>query len=69
MARALGGECLNDLPNAELGTIELEITEAGSDDPVFGQLPRVFTAQAGHEDHVIALPADAVLLASSSQVS
>jgi GMP synthase (glutamine-hydrolysing) len=68
MARALGGECVNDLPNAELGTIELELTEAGSDDPVFSQLPQSFTAQAGHEDHVIALPAEAVLLASSAQV-
>jgi GMP synthase (glutamine-hydrolysing) len=68
MARALGGECVNDLPNAELGTIDLMLTEAGCEDPLFSQLPQVFTAQAGHEDHVIALPADAVLLASSDQV-
>ena len=69
MARAMGGECINDLPNAELGTIELTLTEAGCDDPVFGQLPQAFTAQAGHEDHVTALPADALLLASSAQVA
>jgi GMP synthase (glutamine-hydrolysing) len=69
MARALGGECINDLPNAELGTIDVTLTEAGISDPVFGQLPRTFAAQAGHEDHVITLPADAVMLASSEQVS
>jgi GMP synthase (glutamine-hydrolysing) len=69
MARALGGECINDLPNAELGTIELTLTEAGRNDPVFGQLPVTFTGQAGHEDHVVALPPDAVLLASSPRVA
>ena len=69
MARALGGECVNDLPNAELGTIELELTEAGRCDPLFSALPRTFSAHAGHEDHVIRLPSDAVLLASSSRVA
>jgi GMP synthase (glutamine-hydrolysing) len=69
MARALGGRCINDLPNAELGTVELTLTEAGRNDPVFGQLPITFTGQAGHEDHVVALPPDAVLLASSARVA
>ncbi len=69
MSRAMGGECINDLPNAELGTIEVKLTAAGSSDPIFGHLPSTFTAQAGHEDHVVALPPDAVLLASSDRVS
>ena len=69
MARALGGQCVKDLPNAELGTIEFALTEAGRVDPVFGTLPHVFAGQAGHEDHVIALPSDAVLLASSHRVA
>jgi GMP synthase (glutamine-hydrolysing) len=69
MARALGGECINDLPNAELGTIELTLTEAGRNDSVFGQLPVTFAGQAGHEDHVVALPPDAMLLASSPRVA
>ena len=68
MARAMGGECVNDVPNAEVGTIELQLTDAGRDDPVFGTLPPQFTAQAGHEDHVIQLPPDAELLASSTRV-
>lgn len=68
MARALGGQCINDTPNAELGTINLTLTEAGRSDPVFGTLPESFSAQAGHEDRVVALPSDAVLLASSKLV-
>ncbi|HEX4416195.1 MAG TPA: type 1 glutamine amidotransferase [Lacipirellulaceae bacterium] len=68
MARALGGECINDQPNAEIGTIELTLTAAGRGDPVFGSLPAAFSAQAGHEDHVVALPNEAVLLAASALV-
>ena len=68
MARAMGGRCINDLPHAEVGTIELSLTEAGQADPLFGQLPPVFAGQAGHEDRVVELPPDAVLLASSDRV-
>jgi GMP synthase (glutamine-hydrolysing) len=68
MARAMGGNCVNDLPNAEVGTIELQLTDAGREDPLFGQLPPTFSGQAGHEDHVVELPPDAVLLASSARV-
>jgi GMP synthase (glutamine-hydrolysing) len=69
MARAMGGRCVNDLPNAELGTIELRLTDAGRADPIFSGLPPVFVAQAGHEDHVVQLPPDAELLASSTRVT
>jgi GMP synthase (glutamine-hydrolysing) len=69
MARAMGGRCVNDLPNAEVGTIELRLTDAGRADPLFGQLPATFLGNAGHEDHVVALPADALLLASSGRVA
>jgi GMP synthase (glutamine-hydrolysing) len=68
MARAMGGKCVNDLPNAEVGTIDLHLTDAGRADPLFGQSPPSFAAQAGHEDHVVELPPDAVLLASSDRV-
>ena len=68
MARAMGGVCVNDVPNAEIGTIELQLTDAGRADPIFGTLPREFTAQAGHEDHVTQLPPDAELLVSSARV-
>jgi GMP synthase (glutamine-hydrolysing) len=68
MARAMGGRCVNNLSNAEVGTIDLNLTDAGFLDPLFSQLPSSFAAQAGHEDHVVDLPADAVLLASSDRV-
>jgi GMP synthase (glutamine-hydrolysing) len=69
MARAMGGQCINDLPKSEVGTIELTLTEAGRADPIFAQMPPTFAAQAGHEDHVVALPPDAELLASSTRVT
>jgi GMP synthase (glutamine-hydrolysing) len=69
MARAMGGTCVNDLTNAELGTIELKLTAEGQKDPIFGRLPSTFLAQAGHEDHVMVLPENGELLASSSKVA
>src|SRR5262249_34610663 len=35
---------------------------------IFGALPQRFAVQAGHEDHVVRLPPDAELLASSARV-
>lgn len=69
MARAMGGRCIKDRANTELGTIELHLTEAGKTDSLFGQLPPRFGGQSGHEDHVVELPPDAVLLASSDRVA
>ena len=68
-ARAAGGRCIHDPAHAELGTIELELTAGGDSDPLFGNLPARFSAQAGHEDHVVDLPPGATLLASSAQVT
>ena len=69
LARALGGRVIHDFPNAEVGTINLRLTDEGRHDPIFQSLGDEFQAQAGHEDHVVELPADAVLLASSDKVT
>lgn len=69
IARALGGRCIHDPPRAELGTIELKLTDTGAEDPLFGELGHTFHGLAGHEDHVIELPPGAVLLASSDLVT
>lgn len=69
MARAMGGRCVSDVPNAEVGTIELRLTDAGRADPLFKQLPVTFLGNAGHEDRVDLLPSDAMLLASSGKVA
>lgn len=68
MARAMGGEVVTDQSRAEVGVTWMELTAAGRDDPVFGPLGMRFQALSGHEDHVVELPDEAVLLASS-QVS
>lgn len=68
MARALGGRVVKDLSRAEVGTHELQLTDAGRNDPVFGPLGETFLGQMGHEDIVEKLPGNAILLASSTKV-
>ena len=68
IARALGGEVITDRARGELGTVWLELTKGGEDDPVFGPLGRRFQVQIGHEDIVTRLPQGATLLASSDRV-
>jgi GMP synthase (glutamine-hydrolysing) len=73
-ARALGGRCIHDPAHAELGTTEMQLTEAGQQDPLFGPLEAFsgrpgFFGQSGHEDHVVELPPNATLLASSATVT
>ena len=69
LARAAGGRVINNRELAEIGTLDLQLTPAGCEDPVFGSLGASFQVLAGHEDHVVELPADAVLLASSRTVA
>jgi len=62
---ALGGSVINDPPNTEVGTFALELTGAGRDDPLLGQLPPSFLAQMGHKDRAATLPEGIDNLASS----
>lgn len=68
LSLALGGEVVTDVSRAEIGTHRLQRTNAAGDDSVFSALPDQFLAQMGHQDIVVRLPANAVLLASSSTV-
>ena len=68
MAKALGGEVVTDKKHAELGSIEVWLTEAGRDDPLFAPLGNRFLAPMGHQDCVVRLPPQTVLLASSKSV-
>jgi GMP synthase (glutamine-hydrolysing) len=68
MARALGGEVITDIRHAELGTVEVQLTEAGRNDPLFGPLGDRFLAPMGHQDCVVRLPPQAERLASSEKV-
>jgi GMP synthase (glutamine-hydrolysing) len=67
MARVLGGELITDRDNAEVGTFEIHVTEAGSADPLMHQFPPKFLAHMGHHDHVARLPSGGVELAYSQR--
>ncbi len=67
-SKSLGGEVVTDLKQAEIGTLEFELTEAGKNDPVFGPLGVRFHAQIGHQDIVVQLPPDAIRLCSTTRV-
>lgn len=59
----LGG--LVDRTHGEpVGAVDIQLTDAGRDDPLLAGLPRNFRAFVGHKEAVSRLPADAVLLAT-----
>jgi len=68
MAAALGGEVVTDLARAELGTVEVFLTDEGKSDPLFGCLEESFLAPMGHQDCVVALPPNAIRMAFSDKV-
>ena len=68
MAKAMGGEVINDLQLAELGTTKLKLTKEGKKDPIFKHLPDTFFCQMGHEDIVIKKPKNSTILASSKKI-
>jgi len=64
---ALGGTVVRDPENSELGSYDVELTEEGARDPLFGQLPRTFVAQMGHFDRAQELPEGVLNLVSSER--
>lgn len=65
LADALNGTCGPQRP-PEVGILNVELTEAGKADPVFGSLPRLAKALQWHSVRVAQAPEDAVVLAKSS---
>jgi GMP synthase-like glutamine amidotransferase len=63
-----GGEVRTDERFAEVGTVEVELTDEGSRDPVFGSLESYFPAHTGHSDSVDRVPVGLELLASNSRL-
>lgn len=59
-----GGEVVTDPVHEEVGTVALHLTDDGRECPLFSGLPRRFHAHTGHSDHVPALPAGLLRLAS-----
>lgn len=64
LADALGGTCGPQRP-PEVGILDVELTEAGRQDPLFAGLPAKLKALQWHSVRVAQPPEDAVILASS----
>ena len=62
-----GGRVETNKSNAEFGTFELTVSEAGARDDLFREVAPRFYAQFGHADHAAALPSIFVNLASSER--
>ncbi len=67
IAHALGGEVGYNPAGREMGTVQVDLLSAASQDPLFSRLPACFAAQATHLQSVLRLPEGATLLASSQQ--
>lgn len=62
MAQALGGKVVDDPLLKEVQTISCSLTDAGKVDPIFKDMPEQFLVHAFHNQSVVSLPADAVVL-------
>jgi GMP synthase (glutamine-hydrolysing) len=67
VAHAMRGDLIADHDNREVGTYDVTLNEAGLSDELFGQLPRVFAAQLGHQERVRGIPDELVGLGSSER--
>lgn len=65
IVQALGGRLRGDEDRAEIGTFEIELTDGGRADPLFGDLPPTFDAQLGHNDSAVELSEELIHLARS----
>ncbi|MBW4469779.1 MAG: type 1 glutamine amidotransferase [Stenomitos rutilans HA7619-LM2] len=62
---ALGGRVIVDAASMEIGTYQLQLTEAAATDVLFHDVPDRFWVVSGHKERALSLPEGAVLLASS----
>lgn len=65
LAHALGGVVDYNPRGREIGTVEVRVTDAHTDDPLFGGHGTAFSAHVTHLQSVLQLPPGAVHLASS----
>lgn len=63
---ALGGSLRRMEGLGEVGSFSITLTEDGEQDGIFGDLPKTFIAQLGHNDEAAELPEACVHLASSA---
>ena len=68
-AHHLGTEIVRDPVQAETGIVDITLTPAGKQDPLFAGVPAVFAAVIGHQLSLSGLPRGAMQLASSERCS
>lgn len=56
LVTTLGGRVEHDAERGEVGAFDVELTDDGREDPLFGRLPARFVAQMGHLDRAVELP-------------
>ncbi|QQR42926.1 glutamine amidotransferase [Myxococcus xanthus] len=69
LAHAYGGRVSRNPQGRETGSVEVTLTEAGKQDPLFDGVPERFIAQATHEDIVSHLPDGAQVLAGNANTA
>lgn len=65
LGRAMGGQVDYHPQGKEVGTFDVFLKPEAHDDPLFAGLPQRFPVHATHSQSVLALPAEAVLLAGN----
>jgi GMP synthase (glutamine-hydrolysing) len=68
LAYHLGAPVITDEERAEVGTIDVTLTEAGSGDPLFEDCEPILAVHTGHSDLVAAIPHAVDLLGASDTV-
>lgn len=69
LGHVLGGEVSRHPCGVELGTVTIELTEAGQSSPLFAGFPRRFEVLESHQDAVLGLPPGAELLATGEHTA
>lgn len=65
LAQALGGRVADNPRGAAFGAVDVALSEAGADDPLFGALPAVSPLMVFHWQSVLDLPPGAVVTAQA----
>ncbi|HYO58248.1 glutamine amidotransferase [Archangium sp.] len=69
LAYAHGARVVRNTQGREIGTVEVTLSEAGREDPLFHGLPERIAVQATHEDIVEQPPAGATVLAGNANTA
>ncbi|HEV8323205.1 MAG TPA: gamma-glutamyl-gamma-aminobutyrate hydrolase family protein, partial [Myxococcota bacterium] len=69
VGQLFGGRVARNPAGREIGTVRVQLTLAGRADPLLGQLPGGFTANATHQDAVFDLPRDVQVLAGNANTA